>query len=154
MTENTPRNSSDDEWGRRYIDPEIAASRKILLAEDNETNVSFTRDFLESCGYQVFVATNGKEVLQKVEEISPDLILMDIQMPHLNGIEATQLLRSDPRFATLPIIALTAFAMQGDRERFLDAGMNEYLSKPVSLRKLEQVLARFLDKPANGNIKP
>ncbi len=116
---------------------------KILLVEDNETNVLATRDYLESRGFQVFVARDGTEVSAKVEELLPDLILMDIQMPGLNGIEATQRLRADPRFATLPIIALTAFAMSGDRERFLEAGMNEYLSKPVKL-KIERTIERLL----------
>jgi CheY-like chemotaxis protein len=117
---------------------------KILIAEDNETNVLVTRDYLESRGYQVFIARTGREVSEKAEEVMPDLILMDIQMPDLNGIDATRRLRADPRFATLPIIALTAFAMSGDRERCLEAGMNEYLSKPVKLKELERVIERLL----------
>ncbi|MBK8784613.1 MAG: response regulator [Anaerolineales bacterium] len=121
---------------------------KILLAEDNETNVLVTRDYLESHGYQVFIARDGKEVLSKAEEVVPDIILMDIHMPDLNGIEATHRLRADPRFATLPIIALTAFAMPGDRERCLEAGMNEYLSKPVKLKDLERMIVRLLNSPA------
>ncbi len=117
---------------------------KILLAEDNETNVLVTRDYLESRGYQVFIARDGREVLSKTEEVLPDIILMDIQMPDLNGIEAARRLRLDPRFATLPIIALTAFAMIGDRERCLEAGMNEYLSKPIKLKELECLIESFL----------
>jgi len=117
---------------------------KILIAEDHETNVLATRDYLESRGYQVFIARNGNEVLTKVVEVNPDLILMDIQMPEMNGFDVTRRLRADPRFATLPIIALTAFAMRGDRERCLEVGMNEYLSKPVKLKELTQVIERFL----------
>jgi len=120
---------------------------KILLAEDNEANVLVTRDYLENRGYQVFIVRDGREVFTKVEEIMPDIILMDIQMPGLNGIEATHRLRTDPRFATLPIIALTAFAMSGDRERCIEAGMNEYLSKPVKLKDLERMIERFLNSP-------
>jgi len=118
---------------------------KILLAEDHETNVLVTRDYLENRGYQVFIARSGREVLSKVEEFIPDIILMDIQMPDLNGIDTTRRLRTDPRFATLPIIALTAFAMLGDRERCLEAGMNEYVSKPFKLKELERMMERFLN---------
>ncbi len=125
--------------------PEIRG--KILIAEDQETNILATRDYLENCGYQVFIARDGRETLSKIEEIMPDLVLMDIQMPHFNGLEATRRLRADPRFATLPIIALTAFAMPGDRERCLEAGMTEYLSKPVKLITLKKMVARFLNTP-------
>ncbi len=116
----------------------------VLLAEDYETNILATRDYLESRGYQVFIARDGREVLSKANEVFPDIILMDIQMPNLNGFDATRRLRADPRFAALPIIALTAFAMFGDRERCLDAGMNEYLSKPFKLKELEQMIEQFL----------
>ena len=116
----------------------------VLLAEDHETNILATRDYLESRGYQVFIARDGREVLSKANEVFPDIILMDIQMPNLNGFDATRRLRADPRFAALPIIALTAFAMFGDRERCLDAGMNEYLSKPFKLKELEQMIEQFL----------
>jgi len=119
--------------------------RKILIAEDHETNILATRDYLENCGYQVFVARDGRETLSKIEEILPDLVLMDIQMRHFNGLEATRRLRTDPRFADLPIIALTAFAMPGDRERCLEAGMSEYLSKPVKLKTLRAMVAQFLN---------
>jgi PAS domain S-box-containing protein len=116
----------------------------VLLAEDHETNILATRDYLGSRGYQVFIARDGREVLSKANEVFPDIILMDIQMPNLNGFDATRRLRADPRFAALPIIALTAFAMFGDRERCLDAGMNEYLSKPFKLKELEQMIEQFL----------
>jgi len=119
---------------------------KILLAEDNETNVIMMKDYLEDHGHTVLAAHDGGEILQIAAEILPDLILMDIQMPHINGLEATRLLRADPRFATVPIIALTAFAMPGDRERCLEAGMNEYLSKPVKLKELIQMIEKFLQQ--------
>jgi CheY-like chemotaxis protein len=79
----------------------------------------------------------------------PNLILMDIQLPNVNGFEAARRLRSDPRFASVPIIATTAFAMPGDRERCLAAGMNEYLSKPVKLKELKQMIEKFLGHPPN-----
>ncbi|MBI5964404.1 MAG: PAS domain S-box protein [Chloroflexi bacterium] len=135
---------------REKSDPKITAESsgygRILLADDNESNAMIIQDYFENSGYKVFVAYDGGEVLSKAEEVSPDIILMDVQMPHVNGFEATRRLRSDPRFATVPIIALTAFAMPGDRERCLAAGMNEYLSKPVKLKELKQMIEKFLDR--------
>jgi PAS domain S-box-containing protein len=125
---------------------------KILIAEDHEVNFTVVKDYLENYGYQIFIARDGSEVLSKAGQILPDIILMDIQMPNLNGLEATRLLRADPRFATVPIIALTAFAMSGDRERCLEAGMNEYLSKPVKLKILEQTIQRFLNSVDNTSM--
>ena len=127
--------------------PISASRRKILLAEDNEASVEMLQDYFEKHGYQVFAVTNGGEVLPKAEECFPDIILMDIQMPLVNGFEATRRLRADPRFATVPIIALTAFAMPGDRESCLEAGMNEYLSKPLKLKELRNMIEVFLDQP-------
>src|SRR5258706_10223262 len=121
-------------------DSEMSAvdGRKIILAEDNETNVMMVKDYLEHRGHKVIVAHNGLEVLAKVEEIPPDLILMDIQMPQMDGIEAIRRLRADTRFRSTPIIAVTAFAMRGDRERCLEAGATDYLSNPISLKILKQ----------------
>ncbi len=116
----------------------------ILLAEDNEINSMTISDFLTNLGYQLVLAENGLEALSKAEETNPDVILMDIQMPGIDGFEATRRLRASPRFASTPIIALTALAMAGDRERCLEAGMNEYLSKPFSLTALQELIETFL----------
>ncbi|MBL8076741.1 MAG: response regulator [Anaerolineales bacterium] len=102
------------------------------------------KDYLENHGYRILVAHHGGEVLEKVSGFSPDLILMDIQMPKMDGLEATRRLRAQPEFASVPIIALTAFAMPGDRERCLEAGANEYMSKPVILRKLLELISDLL----------
>jgi PAS domain S-box-containing protein len=114
----------------------------ILLADDNETNVNTYSDYLQAKGFQVAVAHNGEEAIQMAEKFTPDLILMDIQMPGVNGLEATRRIRRHPnqRIATIPVIALTALAMSGDRELCLGAGANEYLSKPVSLAVLIQTI--------------
>ena len=93
----------------------------------------------------MIVAQTGEEAIATAKSHQPNLILMDIQMPNVNGFDATRLLRADPRFATLPIIAVTAFAMSGDRERCLEAGMNEYFSKPVKLKALEQMIVQLLN---------
>jgi signal transduction histidine kinase/ActR/RegA family two-component response regulator len=124
------------------------AHGRILLAEDHESNVMAIEDFLKSHGYEVFTVNDGREVLSKIEEVAPDLILMDIQMPDMDGLEATVRLRADPRYTSIPIIALTALAMTGDRERFLEAGMNAYLSKPFRLTDLIQVIEKFLKPDA------
>lgn len=118
----------------------------ILLAEDNESNVLTISDYLESHGYAVRVARNGAVALEMVETYSPDLILMDIQMPVLDGLEAIRRLRMDSRFDKTPIIALTAFVMPGDRERCLEAGATEYISKPASLKSLLQCIQTLLGK--------
>jgi PAS domain S-box-containing protein len=112
----------------------------VLLAEDNEINAQMIAEYLEAHNYKVFVSQDGEAVLQKASETSPEIILMDIQMPKMDGLESMRHLRADTRFASTPIIALTALAMPGDRERCIQAGANEYLSKPVSLKKLVEII--------------
>jgi PAS domain S-box-containing protein len=119
----------------------------VLLAEDNMPNVLTIGEYLESHGYEVVVAHDGLEAIEKAEAINPDIILMDIQMPAMNGLDAMARLRGNPRFVSTPIIALTALAMSGDRERCLQAGANEYLSKPVSLKQLVQMISSLIEQP-------
>jgi PAS domain S-box-containing protein len=116
----------------------------ILLAEDNMSNVLLISEYLESLGYEIVVAHDGLEAIEKAETGNPDIILMDIQMPGINGLDAIARLRSQVEFVTIPIIALTALAMPGDRERCLLAGATEYMSKPVSLKSLKQMIENFL----------
>lgn len=116
----------------------------ILLAEDNMSNVLLISEYLESLGYNILVAHDGLEAIEKAETCNPDIILMDIQMPAMNGLDAIACLRSKLEFVTIPIIALTALAMPGDRERCLLAGATEYMSKPVSLKSLKQLIETFL----------
>ena len=118
--------------------------RLILLAEDNPVNFTVYRDFLISHGFRVMHAVNGYEAVERTREYKPELILMDIQMPTLDGLEATRRLRALPEFADLPIVALTALTMKGDKERCLAAGVNSYFSKPVSLKQLLDEIARLL----------
>ncbi len=110
----------------------------ILLVEDNEINRLVTRDYLINKGHKVITALNGFEALEQARIYRPQMILMDIQMPDMDGLEAIARLRAMPAFVTVPIIALTALAMPGDRERCLEAGANEYLTKPLSLKLLTQ----------------
>lgn len=122
----------------------------ILLVEDNETNIQTIGDYLEHIGYNLMVARTGDEAMQLAGEIMPDLILMDIQLPVMDGVEVTRRLRARPQFANVPIIALTALAMPGDRERCLAAGANDYVAKPVSLKKLVELIQTLLVKTKNS----
>ena len=124
---------------------EIRKIGTLLLAEDNMANILMISEYLEEHGYKVVVAHDGLEAIQKAEETNPDLILMDIQMPALSGIDAIARLRVNPHFLSTPIIALTALAMPGDRERCILAGATEYISKPVSLRNLKQLIGNLLE---------
>ena len=123
----------------------VTVSRRlILLVEDDLANVMTIRDYLEDKNFQVVVAQDGLEALALASEINPNIILMDIQMPVMNGLEATRRLRADPRFQSVPIVALSARAMLGDRECCLQAGASEYLSKPVSLKQLVMVIENYI----------
>jgi signal transduction histidine kinase/CheY-like chemotaxis protein len=116
----------------------------ILLAEDNEANVETISDYLRAKGYQIAAAHNGAEAVAQAIAAHPALILMDVQMPGMDGLEATRRIRGNPAIAAIPIIALTALAMPGDRERCLSAGANDYLSKPIGLKKLVSIIQMYL----------
>jgi PAS domain S-box-containing protein len=116
----------------------------VLLAEDNEANIMTMSDYLQARDFALIVARNGAQVLERLREIRPAIILMDIQMPVMDGLEAIRRVRSEKEWQGIPIIALTALAMPGDRERCLDAGADEYLSKPVSLRQLTRLIEKLI----------
>jgi CheY-like chemotaxis protein len=116
----------------------------ILLAEDNEVNVSTISSYLEAKGYRVLVAKNGQEAIDFTKAHHPNLILMDIQMPGVDGLEAIQTIRKDKQFAQIPIIALTALAMAGDRDKCLESGASYYLTKPVKLKQLVTTMRQLL----------
>ena len=109
---------------------------RILVVEDNEKNMKLFRDVLDATGYRTLEATTGGEAVDVASEHTPDLVLMDIQLPDVDGVQALHRLRADPRTATIPVVALTAQAMWGDRERFLAAGFDGYVSKPVNVHDL------------------
>jgi two-component system cell cycle response regulator DivK len=106
---------------------------RIVVVEDNEKNMKLFRDVLQANGYETLEATRGEQAVELTLEHSPDLVLMDIQLPDIDGIEALGRLRADERTASIPVIVLTALAMDGDRERFLAAGFDDYISKPVNI---------------------
>jgi CheY-like chemotaxis protein len=118
---------------------------RILIVEDNENNRSLLKDILTFHGHEVAVASDGHEGISLARALMPDLILMDIQMPGLDGMTAGRILKGDPATSGLKIIALTSFAMQGDQEKFLAAGFDGYLSKPISTRELPELIDRWLN---------
>jgi two-component system, cell cycle response regulator DivK len=118
---------------------------RILVVEDNEKNMKLFRDVLSATGYRTLEATTGGEAVEMATEHAPDLVLMDIQMPDFDGVEALRRLRADARTASLRVLAVTAQAMQGDREHFLAAGFDGYLSKPVNVQELLGTVRRYCD---------
>ncbi len=123
-----------------------ARAPHILLAEDNETNIVSITDYLEAKGFDVRVARDGVAALEALRAERPDLVLMDMQMPRMDGMEAMQRIRADGALKDLPIIALTALAMTGDKERILEAGADEYASKPVNMKQLVATMKALLAK--------
>jgi two-component system cell cycle response regulator DivK len=119
---------------------------RILVVEDNDKNLKLTRDVLEFAGYTVEVATTGEEAVAQALASVPDLILMDLQLPGMDGHEALARLRADPDTQRVPVVALTASAMPMDRERALSAGFDGFLEKPISVREFPAQVRRHLRK--------
>jgi two-component system, cell cycle response regulator DivK len=119
------------------------AGGRVLIVEDNEKNMKLVHDVLQAMGYSPLEATSAEQGLVLAAENTPALVLMDIQLPDLDGSEALRRLRDDERTAVIPVLALTAQAMEGDRERFLAAGFDGYLSKPVDVDELIAVVERY-----------
>jgi len=118
--------------------------RKILYIEDNEQNLYLVRFILEKHGYEVAVAMDGREGIEKAAALLPDLILLDIQLPHMDGYAVARQLRSNPDLARIPIVAVTSYAMQGDREKALAAGCSGYIEKPINPDTFMQQVVQHL----------
>ena len=118
-------------------------SKRVLVVEDNEKNMKLFRDVLQAKGYEPLEATSGEEAVALATEHVPDLILMDVQLPGIDGIEALGRIRSDERTSAIPVVALTAQAMAGDRERFLESGFDGYISKPVDVLEFVQTVESY-----------
>jgi PAS domain S-box-containing protein len=147
----SPKRQVSKQAGQAEASTESTLGRGIvLLAEDRTPNILTIGDYLENHGYEVLTARDGLEAIEKAEALKPDIILMDIQMPVMDGLEAITRLRRNAEFAFTPIIALTALAMPGDRERCLQAGATEYMSKPVSLKTLRQTITNLLQTRHDG----
>jgi len=126
------------------------AAERILVVEDNEKNMKLFRDVLQAKGYDSVEATTGEEAVELAGEHTPDLILMDVQLPGIDGIEALARIRSNPTTAPIPVVALTAQAMQGDRERFLEAGFDGYISKPVDVLEFVKTVEQYCQAQSDG----
>lgn len=130
------------------------AGEPILIVDDNQANLKLARVVLSTEGYLVQTATDAAEALRVLETFTPQLILMDIQLPGGNGLELTQKLKSEPRFHSVVIIAFTAYAMKGDDEKAKAAGCDGYLTKPISVRTLAKVVSDYLrgnQRPSSGD---
>jgi two-component system cell cycle response regulator DivK len=123
-------------------------SQTILIVEDNDKNRELVKDILDLHGYKVLEAEDGVEGVAMVKEHVPDLVIMDIQMPVMDGITSAKIIKSDPATKGTTMIALTSFAMKGDRERFMDAGFDDYIAKPIDTRKLPELVKKYLAKAA------
>src|SRR6266436_955002 len=119
-------------------------SKTVMIVEDNELNMKLFHDLLEAYGYRTVGTRDGFKVLDLARKHRPDLILMDIQLPEVSGLEVTKWLKEDPELQAIPIVAVTAFAMNGDEERIREGGCQAYLSKPISVRKFIETVRRFL----------
>jgi len=119
-------------------------AKTILIVEDNELNMELFHDLLEAQGYQTLRTGEGLEAFNLAREHKPDLIVMDIQLPAISGLEVTRWLKEDPALAHIPVVAVTAFAMKGDEERIRAAGCEAYLAKPISVAGFLETIAQFL----------
>ncbi|MFC5353916.1 response regulator [Azospirillum himalayense] len=118
--------------------------KRVLIVEDNELNMKLFHDLLEAHGYATLQTRNGMDALAIAREHRPDLILMDIQLPEVSGLEVTRWIKDDPELASIPIIAVTAFAMKGDEEKIREGGCEDYIAKPISVTKFLQAVQKFL----------
>ena len=126
--------------------------KKILIAEDSPVNRELLRELLEMQDYEVFEAGNGQEALDMLDQLRPDLLILDLGMPVLDGFGAIRKIRADPMFAGLPVLAATAYAMRGDREKTLEAGFDGYVSKPIEPAALKQEITRLLSTQVDKTV--
>jgi two-component system cell cycle response regulator DivK len=123
----------------------------VLIVEDNEKNLKLVRDILQVKGYETVEATTGEDGVRLANERPPDLVLMDIQLPGMNGIEALRVLRGNPATAKIPVIAVTASVMQQDRKLITDAGFDAYVGKPINLKEFLEAVRTALERGRTGS---
>jgi two-component system, cell cycle response regulator DivK len=121
-----------------------AKLKTVLIVEDNELNMKLFHDLLDAHGYNILQTKDGMEALDIAREHHPDLILMDIQLPEVSGLEVTKWIKEDETLKSIPVVAVTAFAMKGDEERIREGGCEAYLSKPISVGKFIETIRHFL----------
>ena len=118
--------------------------KTVLIVEDNDLNMKLLNDLLQANGYQTLQSVDGKDTLKLAKEFIPDLILMDIQLPEISGLEHVRMLKADDELKDIPVVAVTAFAMKGDEEKILEAGCAAYIAKPISIPSFLETVARFI----------
>jgi two-component system cell cycle response regulator DivK len=131
--------------GKRVADMLQVMPKKVLIVEDNELNMKLFNDLLEAHGYETLQTKDGFKALELAREHTPDLILMDIQLPEVSGLEVTKWLKDDESLSAIPVVAVTAFAMKGDEERIREGGCEAYLSKPITVTTFIETVRQFLD---------
>ena len=123
---------------------QLAAPKRVLIVEDNDLNMKLFHDLLEAHGYDILQTKDGMEALRLARQHRPDLILMDIQLPEVSGLEVTKWIKEDDELRAIPIIAVTAFAMKGDEEKIREGGCEAYIAKPISVVNFLRTVERFL----------
>jgi two-component system cell cycle response regulator DivK len=131
--------------GQTALMASVSARKTVLIVEDNELNMKLFHDLLEAQGYQVLQTREGLEALTLAREHRPDLILMDIQLPEISGLEVTKWLKEDDTLAHIPVVAVTAFAMKGDEERIREGGCEAYVAKPIAVAPFLETIRRLLE---------
>ena len=121
-------------------------SKTILIVEDNELNMKLFHDLLDANGYNTVQTRNGLDAIELARTHRPDLILMDIQLPEISGLEVTKMLKDDDLLRDIPVVAVTAFAMKGDEERIRDGGCEGYISKPISVTHFLETIGQLIDE--------
>ena len=121
------------------------SAKTVLVVEDNDLNMKLFHDLLEAHGYNILQTKDGMEALRLAREHFPDLILMDIQLPEVSGLEVTKWLKEDESLKTIPVVAVTAFAMKGDEEKIREGGCEAYIAKPISVTNFLQTVERFIN---------
>ena len=120
-------------------------AKSVLIVEDNELNMKLFHDLLEAQGYDIFQTRDGNRALDMAREHMPDLILMDIQLPEVSGLEVTKWIKEDDNLKSIPVVAVTAFAMKGDEEKIRVGGCEAYIAKPISVQQFLDTVKRFLE---------
>ena len=120
-------------------------AKTILIVEDNDLNMKLFNDLLQAHGYETVQTMDGRDVLKLAHDHSPDLIIMDIQLPEISGLEVTKMLKADDELKDIPVIAVTAFAMKGDEEKIREGGCEGYIAKPISVPTFLETVAKFIE---------
>jgi two-component system cell cycle response regulator DivK len=127
------------------------SQKKVMIVEDNELNMKLFNDLLEAHGIQTVQTRSGKDVPELARAEQPDLILMDIQLPEVSGLEVTSWLKKDPELKHIPVVAVTAFAMKGDEQKIREGGCEDYISKPISIGRFLDVVQKYINPDAAAN---